>query len=87
MLSVVRHSGASIRRPERQEVQEMLPGQARLCCTSSVIRLGALGTRYCRNGLVVRSWPIVLVGPWPQMNVTSSPSGSSFALMEPISCS
>jgi hypothetical protein len=39
---------------------------------------------YCRNGLVARSYPIVLAGPWPQMNDTSSPSGNNFSLIEPI---
>ena len=31
-----------------------------------------------------RSWPNVLVGPWPHTNDTSSPSGSSLFLIEAI---
>ena len=38
----------------------------------------------CRNGLVRRSSPSVLAGPWPGRNWTSSPSGSSLPLMPPI---
>jgi hypothetical protein len=39
------------------------------------------------NGFDRRSAPNVLVGPWPQMNATSSPSGSSLVLIAPISAS
>src|SRR4051794_16354101 len=35
-----------------------------------------------RNGLVRRSWPMLEPGPWPQMKLTSSPSGSSFSVID-----
>jgi DNA-binding HxlR family transcriptional regulator len=38
-----------------------------------------------RNGLVSRSWPMLEPAPWPQMKPTSSPSGSSFVVIELIS--
>ena len=38
-----------------------------------------------RNGLVMRSWPMLEPGPWPQMKPTSSPSGSSLSLIDLIS--
>jgi AcrR family transcriptional regulator len=38
-----------------------------------------------RNGLVIRSWPMLEPGPWPQMKPTSSPSGSSFVVIDSIS--
>ena len=38
------------------------------------------------NGLVCRSWPKVLVGPWPGTKVTSSPSGHSFWVIESSNC-
>ena len=41
--------------------------------------------RQRRNGLFAFSVPIVEPGPWPQMNVTSSPSGSSLVLIALIS--
>jgi len=37
-----------------------------------------------RNGLVIRSWPKLEPAPWPQMKPTSSPSGSSFCVIELI---
>ena len=37
------------------------------------------------NGLVIRSWPMLEPAPWPQMKPTSSPSGSSFVVIELIS--
>src|SRR3954468_21260333 len=37
------------------------------------------------KGLVIRSWPMLEPAPWPQMKPTSSPSGSSFSLIELIS--
>ena len=40
---------------------------------------------HARNGLVWRSSPRVLMGPWPQMKTTSSPSGRSLVLMAAIS--
>jgi len=30
-----------------------------------------------RNGLVIRSWPMLEPGPWPQMKPTSSPSAAA----------
>ena len=39
------------------------------------------------NGLVRRSWPMVLVGPCPQMKAKSSPSGSTLVRIEFISAS
>jgi hypothetical protein len=38
-----------------------------------------------RNGLVIRSWPMLEPGPWPQMKPTSSPSGSSLSVIDLIS--
>ena len=38
-----------------------------------------------RNGLVIRSWPMVERAPWPQKNPTSSPSGNSFSVIDLIS--
>jgi len=37
-----------------------------------------------RNGLVIRSWPMLEPGPWPQMKPTSSPSGSSLSVIDLI---
>ena len=34
-----------------------------------------------KNGLVWRSWPKVLSGPWPGVKVVASPRGSSFWVM------
>ena len=42
---------------------------------------------HARNGLELRSSPIVLMGPWPQMKTKSSPSGSSLVLMPLIRAS
>ena len=38
-----------------------------------------------RNGLVIRSWPMLEPGPWPQMKPTSSPSGNSLSVIDLIS--
>jgi DNA-binding HxlR family transcriptional regulator len=38
-----------------------------------------------RNGLVIRSWPMLEPGPWPQMKPISSPSGNSLSLIDWIS--
>jgi len=38
-----------------------------------------------RNGLVIRSWPMLEPGPWPQMKPTSSPSGTSLSVIDLIS--
>src|SRR5262249_9398444 len=37
-----------------------------------------------RNGLLVRSRPIVLAGPWPQIKAMSSPSGRILFLIDAI---
>ena len=57
-------------------------------CQSPQLRLALLLDRrpgQRRNGLLTRSTAIVLPGPWPQMKATSSPSGSSFSLIDEIS--
>ena len=36
------------------------------------------------KGLLRRSWPMVDPAPWPQMKPTSSPSGSSFSVIDLI---
>jgi hypothetical protein len=45
---------------------------------------GARTDHSLRNGLVRRSAPMVEPGPWPQMKLTSSPSGNSFSVIERI---
>jgi tRNA-binding protein len=40
----------------------------------------------CRNGLLRRSSPMRLPGPWPQMKPTSSPSGRTLSRIESNSC-
>ena len=45
---------------------------------------GARTDQSLRNGLVRRSAPMVEPGPWPQRKLTSSPSGSSFWVIERI---
>ncbi len=45
---------------------------------------GARTDHSLRNGLVRRSAPMVEPGPWPQRKLTSSPSGSSFSVIERI---
>src|SRR6266849_10750298 len=40
-----------------------------------------------RNGLVIRSWPMLEPGPCPQMKPTSSPSGSNLSIIDLISVS
>jgi hypothetical protein len=40
---------------------------------------------HCRNGLLLRSSPKLLIGPCPQMKTIVSPRGKSFVLMASIS--
>lgn len=56
-----------------------MPCRPHGCWLPVVLGKGGYASR--KNGLVWRSWPKVLSGPWPGVKVVASPRGSSFWVM------